>query len=126
MAEPTKLKVISSLVFMVLLLAYVLYSSSTGLFSEDVAIKVRAMEPRNMVFTGYPQILLCLSGIIFSSVPLVIMGIAGYLKFKRIDLALSWQQKKTLEKVLTPVITAPIILLVTAYIWNGLLLPEYR
>ena len=121
-----KIKIILGLVIILGGFGFLFYLSAVGMISEDIAIRVRFKEPRNMVFEGYPKILICLSGLMIS-LAMLSLPFMGVINRKFEYKASNKRRTKWFEeKVWVPTVALAFTGVITAFIWQSINLPVYR
>ena len=119
-----KFKSIAGVILLLAIFGFIFIYFFVGLLNEDVLLRVRFLEPRNMVFTGYAKVLLCFSGMGLSLPILYIITKTLYMK------ALKSRKEpnkgSVMKKLWLPIIAFSFTGFIVAYIWQSLLLPVYR
>jgi len=104
-------------------LSYLLFVSIEGFFLSEVAIRVKSVPEKYLVYTGYPKYLICASGLVFSSVFLFTLLKQTYLRlFLKLEKRLTSNYE---NRFLIPICAFSLTGAVIAYIWQSLISPVY-
>ena len=112
-------KVILGAALLLLMFGWLFIFFMDGLFIEGLAVKVRTRSPDHMLFTGWPKQLLCISGVLLSTVMLymplgiIAMKLSIFTKEQRFH-------KLLIEKLFLPMMAVSFSGIVLAYIWQGI------